>query len=461
MSQVLPYSAHIRAVLMMGLPLIGGHLAQLTIGLTDMVMMGRYGVPELAALSLSMTVFSVLFLFGSGFAFAVMPMVAQYAARGDEPNVRRTTRMALWLSIAFFLLALPLFWYSRPLLLLLGQTELVAANAQTYLRIAGVGLLPALGVMVFKSYLAALEHTRAVLWITVAAAVVNGLANYALIFGNWGAPELGITGAAIASLFAHGAAFAGVVIYARLQLPEHQIWFHFWRPDMEMLREVFHLGWPIGLTTLAEVGLFAATAVMVGWLGTVPLAAHGIAMQLSGAIFMVHLGLSNVATVRAGQAMGRSDLSFLTRSTVAAQILSLGIVVITVILFLGIPETLINLFLSAEDPHHNEILRLGSLLLAMAAIFQLVDSVQVIVLGVLRGMKDTRAPMLIAAVSYWIVGMPAAYVLGFPLGFGAGGVWMGLSFGLGLASALLYWRFWHRQVPHLSGLALARGADGD
>ncbi|WP_353471395.1 MATE family efflux transporter [Salipiger sp. H15] len=461
MTHELPYSAHIRAVLVMGLPLIGGHLAQLTIGLTDMVMMGRYGVPELAALSLSMTVFSVLFLFGSGFAFAVMPMVAQFAARGDEVHVRRAARMALWLSIGFFLLALPLFWFARPLLLLLGQTPEVAANAQDYLRIAGCGLLPALGVMVFKNYLAALERTRAVFWITVSAAVVNGLANYALIFGNWGAPELGITGAAIASVCAHSAAFAGVILYARLRLPEHHLWTHFWRPDIEMLREVFHLGWPISLTTLAEVGLFAATAVMVGWLGAVPLAAHGIAMQLSGAIFMVHLGLSNVATVRAGQAMGRSDLNFLTRSTMAAQVLSLGMVVITVILFLGMPKTLLDLFLSPEDPQRGEILRVGTLLLALAAVFQLVDSIQVIVLGVLRGLRDTRVPMLIAAVSYWLVGMPVAWVLGFPLGYGAGGVWMGLSLGLGLAAALLYWRFWHRQVPHLSGLALARAADGD
>ncbi|MCA0995786.1 MULTISPECIES: MATE family efflux transporter [Roseobacteraceae] len=461
MTQDLPYSAHIRAVLVMGLPLIGGHLAQLTIGLTDTVMMGRYGVPELAALTLSMTLFQVLFLFGSGFAFAVMPMVAQYAARGDEVHVRRVARMGLWLSAAFFLLALPILWFSGPLLRLLGQDDIVAANAQTYLRIAGCGLLPALGVMVFKSYLAALEHTRAVLWITVAAALVNAAANYALIFGNWGAPELGIRGAAIASICAHSASFFGVILYARLRLPEHQIWFHFWRPDMEMLREVFQLGWPIGLTTLAEVGLFAATAVLVGWLGTLPLAAHGIAMQLSGAIFMIHLGFSNVATVRAGQAMGRSDLPFLTRGAMAAQILSIGTVILTVILFLGMPETLIDLFLSDDEPRRAEILRLGTLLLLLAAVFQLVDSIQVIVLGVLRGLQDTKVPMIIAAVSYWLIGLPAAYVLGFPLGYGAGGVWMGLSLGLGVAALLLYWRFWYRQVPHLSGLALARGAGGD
>ena len=337
MTTAQPYRAHAKAILALGLPLIGGHLAQMAIGFTDAAMIGRYGVAELAALTLGSMVFAVLFLFGSGFAWAVMPLVAQYDAQGNHARIRRATRMGLWLSAGFFALVFPLMWLSAPILRGMGQEPQVALDAQLYLRIAGAGLLPALGVMVFKSFLAALEHTRVVLWITVFAAVANALANYALIFGNWGAPELGIRGAAIASLVSHGVSLLGVVAYARLRLPEYPLWQRFWRPDAEVLREVFALGWPIGFTTLAEVGLFAASAILIGWFGTAPLAAHGIALQITAATFMVHLGLSNVATVRAGQARGRGDHAFLARDARATFAISVTAVVVAVAMFLLIP----------------------------------------------------------------------------------------------------------------------------
>ena len=183
---------------------------------------------------------------------AVTPMIAQYDAEGNHTMIRRATRMSLWLSIGVFLLAMPLMWFSAPALEALGQAPQVARDAQTYLRVAGFGLLPALGVMVFKSYLGALEHTRMVFWITVLAALANALANYMLIFGNFGAPELGIRGAAVASLVSHGVSFAGCALYARVQLPQYPLWQRFWRPDVELLRDVFSLGLPIGLTTLVS-----------------------------------------------------------------------------------------------------------------------------------------------------------------------------------------------------------------
>ncbi len=281
------YLQHIRAVLTLGLPLIGGHIAQMAIGVTDTVMLGWYSVEALAAVTLGSTYFFVLFIFGSGFAWAVMPMVASFAAEGDEIALRRATRMGLWLSLGFGLVALPAMIWSEPILQLMGQGESVARDAGTYLGIAGFGILPALLVMVIKSYLAALERTQVVLWITVGSAVVNGLVNYALIFGNWGAPELGIRGAAIASIVTQVFSLVGVVFYARWALPEHALFQRLWRADPQMLSRVFLLGLPIGLTALSEVGLFAASAVMMGWLGTVPLAAHGIAVQLASITFMV------------------------------------------------------------------------------------------------------------------------------------------------------------------------------
>ena len=451
MQHTMSTPAHIRAIAVLGLPLIGGHLAQMAIGVTDTVMMGWYGVEGLAAVTLASTYFFVLFIFGSGYAWAVMPMVASFQAEGDETSIRRATRMGLWLSFGFALLALPLMIFASPILRLMGQEGAVVTLGSEYLSIAGWGILPALFVMVLKSYLAALERTQVVLWITVLAAVVNALVNYALIFGNWGAPEMGVAGAAIASLSTQVVSLVGVVVYVRLILPQHDLFRRMWAVDRDMLARVFRLGWPISITSLSEVGLFAAAAVMMGWLGTVPLAAHGIAMQLTSLTFMVHLGLSNAATVRAGNAYGREDVPHLARGALVVTVMSLSFALATVALFVLTPEFFIDIFILKDEPARAEILQIGVGLLLMAGLFQLVDGTQAIALGTLRGVQDTRLPMVYAALSYWGIGVPAAYVMCFVLGWGGIGVWGGLALGLAVASVLLNWRFWRTVLPAIVG----------
>lgn len=449
MTKVMTYPAHFRAIAVLGLPLIGGHLAQFAIGLTDTVMLGWYGVEALAAVTLASSYYFVLFLFGAGFGWAVMPMVATAAAEGDETSIRRSTRMGLWLSLLYAAVVMPLLWWSYPILIAMKQEPHIAETASEYLRIAGWGLFPALIVMVLKSYLAALERTQIVLWITVTAAVVNGFTNYALIFGNWGAPELGVMGAAIASIATQVVSLVAVVVYVVRTLPEHSLFQRFWRPDWEMFISVWKLGVPIGLTTLAEVSLFATSAVMMGWLGQVPLAAHGIALNLASATFMVHLGLSNAATIRAGNALGRRDKAHLEKGAIAVTGMSLVMSVVTVILFLTYAEPLISLFMEADDPQRGQILAIGTGLLAMAALFQLVDGAQVIALGLLRGLQDAKIPMVMAALSYWVVGIPASYYFGFVRQMDGIGVWLGLVLGLAFAAVLLMARFWMHSVRQM------------
>ncbi|WP_170325401.1 MATE family efflux transporter [Ruegeria arenilitoris] len=446
MNKVMTYRGHFRAIAVLGFPLIGGHLAQFAIGLTDTIMLGWYGVEALAAVTLASSYYFVLFLFGAGFGWAVMPMVATAAAEEDETSIRRSTRMGLWLSLIYATLVMPLLWWSQPILIALKQDPQVAETASEYLRVAGWGLFPALIVMVLKSYLAALERTQIVLWITVVAAVVNALTNYALIFGNWGAPELGVMGAAIASVVTQIVSLVFVVIYAVRVLPEHSLFQRFWRPDWEFFFSVLRLGVPIGLTTLAEVSLFAMSAIMMGWLGQVPLAAHGIALNLASATFMVHLGLSNAATIRAGNALGRKDRAHLEKGAIAVTGMSLVMSVLTVILFLTCAEPLISLFMESDDPQRPQILAIGTGLLAMAALFQLVDGAQVIALGLLRGLQDAKIPMVMAGLSYWVVGIPASYYFGFVQGMDGIGIWLGLVLGLACAAVLLMARFWMRSV---------------
>ncbi|HEY9022644.1 MAG: MATE family efflux transporter [Paracoccaceae bacterium] len=441
---------HMRAIAVLGLPLILSHVAQFSISLTDALMLGWYDVTALAAQVLAGMVFFVLFLFGSGFAWAVMPMVAEAESAGQSQQVRRVTRMAMWLSILFGAVSMPLMIWSEALLLALGQTEEVAGEASRYLNVAGWGIFPALLVMVLKSYLAALERTQVVLWVTIGAVLVNVIVNYALIFGNWGAPEMGIVGAAWASVSVQIVSLLLLAIYAAVVTREHALFIRFWRPDWEAFGQVFRLGWPIGITTLAEVGLFAAASVMMGWLGTLPLAAHGIALQVASLVFMIHLGLGNVATVRAGRALGVQDWAGLRLGAQVVVALSLLLAGLTVVFFLLMPEFLMGLFLSPDEPDRAGVIAIGVVLLAAAALFQLADAAQVMALSLLRGVQDTKVPMIIAALSYWALGMPVAYVLGFVLGWGGVGIWLGLAVGLAGAGVFMMLRFWGVILPRLT-----------
>jgi len=441
-SERLTYRQHARATLALGLPLIGSHVAQFAIHLTDALMLGWYSVDALAAEVLGGTLFFVLFIMGSGFAWAVMPMVAAAQAAGEEAQVRRVTRMGGWASVLFGLAVLPAMLWSEPVFLALGQEAGVSALAARYLSIAGLSILPALLVMVLKSYLAALERTQVVLWVTLVAVVLNIAVNWVLIFGNLGFPELGVRGAALASVAVNIAALAALVLYTARATPEHALFHRLWRPDGEALMRVFRLGWPIGLTNLAEVGLFAASTAMMGWLGKLPLAAHGIALQVSSVVFMVHLGLSNAATVRAGQAFGRGDGEGLRAGARVVLAMSGAVALATVVLFLAVPEVLIGAFMNPAEPDRAGVIAAGTGLLAAAALFQLVDAGQVMALGLLRGVQDTRVPMVIAAISYWAIGVPASYGLGFTLGWGGVGIWLGLAVGLACAAVFMLARFW-------------------
>jgi MATE family multidrug resistance protein len=451
------FRSHARATLTLGLPLVGSHVAQFAITLTDAVMLGRYDVTALAAQVLAGGFFFVIFITGSGFAWAVTPLVAAAEGQGDATQARRATRMSLWLVTLYAALTFPAMVFSEPIFRAIGQEPEIADQAGQYLRIAGFGLLPAIVVMVFKSFLSALEMTRVILWVTIAAVFVNAGCNALLIFGHWGFPELGIRGAAIASVATQIASLVPLVLYIRRRLPEHALFQRMWRPDWEAFGRVFALGVPIGLTTLAEVGLFSASSVMMGWLGEVPLAAHGIALQIASLTFMVHLGLSNAATVRAGRAMGRADWSGLRDGALTAIALSLLAAGLTVILFLSLPGVLVGLFLDAADPQRDAVVAIGRMLLAAAALFQLVDATQVMAIGILRGVQETRVPMIIATISYWIIGLPVAYGLAFSAGFGGVGVWLGLAAGLAVAAVLLMLWFWKRVYPRLIRGDIAAG----
>jgi MATE family multidrug resistance protein len=438
------FRTNLRKVLALGLPLAGSHLAQFMLAVTDTIMLGWYGVVDLAAGVLGAALFFAVFTFGSGFANAVMPMVATAATSGQETEVRRATRMGLWLSIAFGLVALPLFWFSGIVLTGLGQPEDVIPLAEAYMRLLGFSLVPALIVMVLKNYLAALGRTQVAFWITVGAVFLNVGLNWMFIFGNFGMPELGVRGAAIATIVVNLATAGALALYCALQpaLKRYTLFQRFWRPDWQAMGQVWRLGWPIGVALVAETALFSAATVMVGWIGTHELAAHGIALEITAMLFMVHLGFSNAATVLVGRARGQRDQDALRMGAKVAVAVSMAFATATMVLYIAAGPFLVGLFLSPDEPARAAIIAIGASFLIVAAVFQLADGAQVMAMGLLRGVQDTRGPMLIAAFSYWAVGLPASYVFGIAMGWGGEGVWAGLVVGLSVAALLLMLRFW-------------------
>jgi len=428
-----------KSTLSLGLPLIAMTLTQSVIHLIDTIMVGWYGVTELAAAVLGTTFFFVFFIMGSGFAAAVMPLVSEAVAGGKEVVIRRVTRMGMWLSVLYAICSIPIIFFSGKILELLGQDPELSNMAQTYLRYVCVSMAPALIIMVLRSYLSALERTTVFLWIIISSLLLNTTLNWVLIFGNLGVPELGLVGAALASTITQIITTLILIIYIikDKELSKYAIFKRIYKIDWNVFGTVFNLGWPIGLTWLAEVLSFAGTAIIIGLIGTIPLAAHGIALQIVSISFMFHLGLSQACTVKISYYLEKKDIDSLGKGIIAAFVLSLMLVILAVLIFLFLPEQILGAFLAPDDPSRGLIIALGTTLLMMAAIFQVFDSGQVMILGSLRGFKDTKVPMLMAAFGYWAVGLPSSYYFGIYLEFGAPGVWVGLAVGLALVCCLL------------------------
>lgn len=442
-------SLHLRRTAILGLPLIGGQVGQMLVGVTDTLMLGRYSVEALAAATISHSLFFTLFLFGSGFAMACLPMAASALGQDDEVQVRRVARMGLWLSVLTGFAILPVFYWSEDILLAIGQLPDVAANGHAYLTIAGWGMIPALVMMTFRSHLTALERARIVLIAILAGAALNVVVNWLLIFGNLGFPELGLRGAAISSVGVQVMSALIMAGYATFGpgMARFDLWRNLHRPDWPIFGDILRLGLPIGVTVVSESSLFAASAIMMGWIGTVALGAHGIAVSVAGLTFMVHLGLSQAGTVRVGRAWGGGDRIGLRRAALAATILSAVAVALSLVLYLGAGPWIVGLFLDWDDPQAGEILVLGVSLLAVAALFQLVDAGQVMALGFLRGVQDTQRPMVYAFIAYWAIGIPSSYAFGFVIGWGPQGVWLGLVVGLAAAMIALTLRFLRLTAP--------------
>jgi len=431
----------------LGWPLVIAQLARNALFLTDVIMMGWLGSKFIAAGSLATSFFNPFLLFGVGVLGAVAPLIAQSLGRRDPRSMRRTFRQGLWLAIALAALLVPIVWQIRPIFGLLGQDPEISVMAEQFMHYAAWLFFPGLMAVVLQCFLAAHGDTRIILVVTLFGVALNALVNYALIFGNFGFPRLELMGAGLSTTLVNWAMFAATLAYilTHKKYRRYHLLGRFWRPDWPRFLEILRIGTPIGFTVMSEVGLFGFAAILMGWLGTSELAAHAVALQLGSLAFMIPLGLSQATTVRVGLSYGRRDAEGVRKAGWTSFIVAAAFSSATCILFLLIPSTLVGLFLDGANPTNANALKLAASYLLVAGVFQLVDGAQVIAAATLRGLSDTKIPMLTAIVGYWLVGFPVAYVFGFMLGMRGVGIWFGLAAGLAVVAVALTIRFAMRE----------------
>ena len=453
-----PWRDELRATLALAWPLILANLTQQAIQATDVLLMGRLGATQLAAATLALNLTFTFNIFLLGLITASSPMMA--TALGQRFNavrdVRRTFRAGLWL----IAIAMPpywlILWHVGDIMRAFGQSAELASQGQTFLRAYMWCTAPWLLFQLLRSFVAALERPRVVLWLSLGGIGLNALLSWAMIFGHFGLPALGLRGGGLGStltwLIMCGALIAVVTFERRFR--RFHVFGNWWRFDRQRTMAMVRLGWPIGLTMALEMGVFALAAYFMGWIGAPAVAAHAIALQIAAITFMVPLGLGQAATVRVGLALGRRDEVSVARAGWTAWVMGVGFMAVMALVMWIIPRQLVTLFL-ADVPANAVVVGLAVSFLQVAAAFQLVDGAQVIGAGMLRGLHDTRWPLIFALLGYWGVGLGIGAWLAFAADWKGVGIWVGLASGLAAVAVLMLARWVLRDRIGLTRLAHA------
>ncbi|WP_333825064.1 MATE family efflux transporter [Pinisolibacter sp.] len=426
-------------------PMIVAQLAQMALPTTDILLLGGLGPEAVASGALAVNLYNTFMLFGVGIMSATVPMVARQRGhmRHSVKDLRRTVQQALWVAVSIALPMWAVLWNGEAIFHLLGQDPELSRRGAAFLRIMMWGLLPFFGFVALRSFIAALERPAWTLIVGVSAVPINAVLGWALIHGRFGLPTLGANGAAFATALTMGFLFAGlvVVLVTERRFRRYRLFGDLFRADWQRWRDVWRLGLPIALMIVFETSIFNAAGFLVGLIGTAPLAAHAVTLQIAATAFMVPFGLAQAVTVRVGLAYGRGDDRAMALAGWTSWWLTVAIMCGTAALFTLAPDLLLGAFLDRADPKNAETLALGRAYLAVAALFQIVDGIQATAAGMLRGRHDTRVPMIMALAGYWGVGLTGSIVLAFPLGLEGVGVWLGLALGLGAVAILLTLRW--------------------
>lgn len=443
-----PWRDELRATLSLAWPLILSNLTMAVIQATDVVLMGWLGARPLAAAALGLNLNFAFSLICLGLVTASSPMMATAigARLRSAHQVRRTFRQSFWMVATVTLPVWLILWNSEPIIRSLGQEPALARDAEQFLHGYMWSMLPFLLFQAMRNFVAALERPGWVLAISLIGIILNALLGYGLIFGHFGLPTLGIFGGGLASSIVWtllGALLALIIVTDR-QFRRFHLFGRFWRPDWPRYRKLWKLGFPIGLAMGFEGGVFSAAAYLMGLINAESVAAHAVALQIAALSFMVPWGLSQAATVRVGLFLGRGDRAGIARAGWTAWALGVGFMAMMALVIWTFPRDLITLFLD-DTPANARVIALGVSFLGIAAIFQVVDGAQVVGAGMLRGLHDTRVPMIFTFVGYWAIGIGIGAWLAFARGWQGQGIWTGLAIGLAIVAVLMAWRWSRRE----------------
>lgn len=434
----------VQATLQLAVPLVIAQILEAGIPLLDGVMMGLLGNQTLAAGALAAITFSTLASVCRSTLSAVGAIAANAFGAGKIDQVSRATGQGIWLAAAMSLPVMFIIWHFDSILLLTGQEQSNVLLAKTYLHAIVWGFPAALGFCILKEVGSAINRPQFLTVITVAGLLLNAVANYVLMFGKFGLPALGLAGIGWASTiilwlnFIAAAAWICLDVYFK----EYQLDAALDEFDREMFGDIFQTGWYLGLQYTAEIGVFTATALLMGWFGTGSLAAHEITFETESFVETVAIGISYATTMRVGQLRGQNDLRGASRAGFVGIALVTPIVGIAALIFWLFPHSIVAIFLDISDPNNVEIVKTASSFLGVAAIVQLFYSIQAIAAGALIGLKDTQKPMLITILAYWGIGLGGGYLIAFTLGLGGIGLWFGLGLGMLMGAVLLIGRFY-------------------
>lgn len=454
------WGQEIRATLSLAGPLAAANLLQMLTYAIDVIFIARLGEQELAGSALAVSLFGLVLWAMTGLTGAVAPLIAEAIgtrAPAVRP-VRRSVRMALWLAMLAGIGGMGLCLLLDPIMALSGQQPEIRALANQYNNVIIFSMVPMLIASVLRNFVSALGRPIFATAITGAGIFVNGIANYAFIFGNFGAPEMGLAGAAVATiltaLFTLGAYIAAIRFDRRLH--RYRVFGRLWAPDWARFAQIARLGTPIALTITAEAGIFGAAAFLMGRFGAAELAGHTVALQLASLAFQVPFGVGQAAAIRVGYFYGARDPLGVQRAGWVALAIGTGFMSLTALAMVLAPELLLTIYVDPADPANAALVVFALQYLVLAAIFQLADGVQAVAAGALRGLQDTRVPMWIAIFSYWVPGIGVSLGLGFFTPLEGTGVWIGLATGLFFAALLLIFRWSRRErlglVPRGEGL---------
>ena len=429
---------HIKNTLILALPVSIGQLGHIMMGVVDSVMVGSIGSVPLAASSLVNSLFFLVLTFGIGMTLAITPIVAiaKGGKKNDECGI--VLRQALIANTFFSILLTAIIFLGADFIPLLNQPEEVAEKAVSYLKILGLSILPFMLFQNHRQFLEGISHVKPPMIIAILANVVNAFLNWILIFGNLGAPALGLDGAGWATFSTRCLMALALVLYVTKSplFKKYDPSFNYRNINFPVIKKIISIGLPTGFQYFWEIAAFSFAAVMIGWMGTTQLAAHQIAISMASVTYMIILGISAAGTIRVGNAVGKKNISETRRAGFTAVSIAASVMFVFGVLFIILRNFLPSLYINDI-----EVINLASSLLIVAAFFQIFDGVQATSAGVLRGLTDVKIPLFIIFISYWIIGIPLGYILGFKIKLGAVGIWIGLLTGLFVVAFLLTLRF--------------------